>query len=242
MKFTEENIDRISESGYRFSLSYSMIILVFKSQTNEIHNGTGVFIQTKLGFAFATAGHVIQKYLEFGDLGRIQIGGNGYVLKSIPNESIKINKKNDFGLIFLPDEHFKKNKDWNILPIENISFNPPRVMDLVVFSGYPGTMRKKHNKLISQGKFSLIGTIESAEYDQFSIRVDKKKYDFDDMKDNLKNAGGLSGSPIFSLLYFQNWYERKPYLIGWLKEGKCWDDENQKYYATNMEALESLLK
>lgn len=241
MKLTKQLLESIMSDGIKFFSNYSVPVLVFDAVTREVHTATGVIIRKSAHYMLATAKHVLDGYLGLGADGRLQIGGDGYVLKNIDSERIKLSDKVDFGIVKLTNEDFRAI-NWNALDFEVIHFGPVRTMDLVAYTGFPGCWKNVlSHKELALGRFRCIGAIETVEADQFSMRVDDRRYDLEEGNlGELTEAGGISGAPVFSLFDFHKSRRRSPLLVGWIHEGMVWGDLAQKHYAVRASMVEPL--
>lgn len=242
MTLTKEMVERISETGVQHIKKYSLPLLVIDQKDRVFQTATGMVIQKGNLFFLTTAAHVIAAFMSKEIDGRLQIGGNGFVLKDISTQDVKLHKKYDFGVIQLPRKLVEFHK-WNPLDTNEISKKRPRELDLVAYTGYPGCLtRKISDKEISIPAFEAIGTVNTIEDDQFSILINERNYEHEGSRqEEMTDAGGLSGAPVFSLLDFWNYKKRDPLLIGWLYEGFVWDKFNQKHYSVHSSALFDLI-
>lgn len=240
MKLTEKILDEISEAGINYARQYTLPLLVFKKDKNEEpQTATGIILKTNKAFILTTAGHVLKSYIDSGENGRLQIGRNGIVLKNLLKESISILDTFDFGVVRLEDS-FVINNNFPFLSIDKLGKSAPKKLDLIAYVGFPGCWKTVHTeKLMSISRFECIGSIETIEYDQFSIRIDEVRYEEDgDFDKDMTDAGGLSGAPVFSLFDFWDSKRREPILIGWLYEGMAWGNLAQKHYAIHCNVLD----
>ena len=241
MKLTKRILNRIVNGGIATAEKYALPILVFDAGKETINSATGSIIRTAKGAVLATAGHVIDEFLRLGEAGRMQIGGSGYVLKNVAPGRIVMSKDVDFGLIRLTDDDVAKSR-WSALPASSLHFGGVRKMDLVAYVGFPGCWRKvEPAKTMVVGRLFCAGAIETVELDQFSIRIDERRYELEKgQMGPLEEAGGISGAPVFSLFDFNDSRVREPLLVGWIHEGMVWDDLAQKHYAVQASTVSSL--
>ncbi|MFH6786301.1 MULTISPECIES: hypothetical protein [Methylobacterium] len=241
MKLTKEGFERIATAGLETAQRYALPILVFDSAKQKVNTATGTIIRTAKGALMATAGHVIEEFVGLGDTGRMQIGGMGYVLKNISADRIKIARNVDFGVIHLTDDDALGAK-WSIFPDSNLHFDGVQQMDLVAYVGFPGCWKKIESaKTMVMGRLFCVGAIETIEQDQFSIRIDERRYDSEQgVAGPLDDLGGISGAPVFSLLDFRKSRMRAPLLVGWIHEGMAWEELNQKHYVVQASFVKSL--
>jgi len=238
LKLTDEKLNSIIDRGVEFGNKYTLPLIVFNVITKETKIATGIIIETDFGPAITTAGHVLEELQKYNKDGRLQIGAEGYVLKDININQIKISKKVDFGYILLTPKEVNINK-WNILPVTNISSDYPKKLDLVVYIGFPGNWKTiTSDNTMTLSSFATVGSIETIEDDQFSIRLDEKRYNMlGSKKLKVTDLRGISGSPVFSIFDFWNSKHREPLLIGWIYEGQVWNELTQKHYAIHSDVI-----
>lgn len=240
MKLTEKILEEISTAGINYARKHTLPLLVFeKNKTEEPQTATGIILKTDKGFILTTAGHVLKSFNEYSENARLQIGRSGIVLKNLSKETITILDTFDFGIIRLEDS-FVTNNNFPFLNIDNLGKSEPKKLDLVAYVGFPGCWKTVHSeKLMSITRFECIGSIETIEHDQFSVRIDEGRYEEDTKFDKeMTDAGGLSGAPVFSLFDFWDSKKREPILIGWLYEGMAWGNLAQKHYAIHCNVLD----
>ncbi|TGU71729.1 hypothetical protein E4633_15625 [Geomonas terrae] len=119
-----------------------------------------------------------------------------------------------------------------------------RELDLVVYAGYPGSL-KQHivPRLATLKAFTCVGAISTVEQDQFSVRISEAMWEQEgDVSDDFQ-PGGISGAPVFSLFDFwdRKVKRREPKLVGFIQEGMAWASLQQKHYAVHATVLTGML-
>jgi hypothetical protein len=118
--------------------------------------------------------------------------------------------------------------------------------ELIGLCGYPGaTKALVGDRVMTCKKYRLVGTVDTVEPDQFSIRTDGNRYEILNQSEDedCHPLGGISGAPVFSFVtgmpHMQR--RRRPALIGWVYEGHSWSHSEAKIYAVKAADLAGLL-
>lgn len=224
-------LDTLYERGIRFAQSYSLPLLVFKIGEENRELATGSFVRTGDGVFLTTAKHVIERLQELGGDGRLQIGGQAFVLPAPLPENVRHSQYLDLAMIEMDEVRIAENR-WNVLELTDISIKPVQQYDLVTYCGFPGDLKNFSGPEKSLRTFNFCGVVDTVEPDQFSMRVDKQRFDSDiDLDPPMFSLGGISGAPIFSVVDINDGRIRRPFLVGWIHEGIAWSELTQKHYA-----------
>jgi hypothetical protein len=230
--------NRVKAATLETANLYSLTLAVFDSVLREPELATGALVLTKGGPCLLTAGHVINRFLQLGSQGRLQIGREGHVFSRIPVERISIGRRIDIASIRLTLEEAKATE----LPILTWSDVRPDCVEegtLVAFVGYPGSWKRQQpTGSIGIGSYEFFGFVQTVELDQFSVRIDDrhdfalKTYAESRTFEGFSDLGGLSGAPIFQAA-------DRPKVVGIVSEGGLLSQREQKIYAVHVSALDS---
>lgn len=219
-------------TGIAFARHHALPLLLFETQTTDRELATGSIMQTPEGYALVTAKHVIQRLEEWGVQGRMQIGGEAFVIPTPPSIRIRKARSLDVGMIMLDREIVAMNA-WPVIGPDSLSNRPVRYGDLTAYIGFPGATKSfsPEGNFLSPLEFAAM--IETVEPDQFSMRLDPQRYETDMLLDQeMHHIGGISGAPIFKIIEIDGSRLRRPLLVGWAHEGTAWSQLEQKHYAT----------
>jgi hypothetical protein len=243
-KLTSAGLDKFMAKGMDFANSATFPIIVFHVKEREPQTATGTVIDQGGNYFLATAGHVIDGLQAHGEDGRIQIHTNGKVLGNLETRLTLRSKVIDIGAISLTKDEVE------ILGARPIALNeiprePLKINDLLAYSGYPGSLKKiKSRSNISLVRVSFIGSVDTIEPDQFSLRIDPDRYEGGVGAADLKDLGGISGAPVFRIFKFWENGTQKftPQLVGFIHEGMIWSNLEQKHFAIHGFAIVDLIK
>lgn len=243
-KLTSAALDKFMTQGMDFANSATFPIIVFHTKEREPQTATGTVIDQGGNYFLATAGHVIDGLQAHGEDGRIQIHKSGKVLKNIANRLILRSKVLDIGAISLTKDEVA-TLDARPIVLGEILQEPLKINDLLAYSGYPGSLKKiQSHSNISLVRVSFIGSVDTIEPDQFSLRIDPGRYEGGVEAANLEDLGGISGAPIFRIFKFWESGTQKftPQLVGFIHEGMIWSNLEQKHFAIHGFAIVDLIK
>jgi hypothetical protein len=229
--------NRVKATTLEAANLHSLTLAVFDSVLREPELATGALVFTEGGPCLLTARHVINRFLQLGNQGRLQIGRNGHVFSGIPSERISIGHRIDMASIRLTLKEAEATEQ-PMLTWSDVRLDCVEEGTLVAFVGYPGSWKRQQpTGSIGIGSYEFFGFVQTVELDQFSVRVDER-HDFA-LKTNLESRafegfsdlGGLSGAPIFQAA-------DRPKVIGIVSEGGLWSQREQKIYAVHVSALD----
>jgi len=232
-----EDWDRVKSTTLEAANRYSVTLSVFDSVGRQPELATGAIVRTKAGACLITARHVIDRFLQLGHHGRLQIGRDRYVLSDIPVGQVSVGRTVDIASIQLTLEQAKETSQ-AILSWSEVGVDLVEEGTLVAFVGYPGSWKRmKSDASIGIGSYEFFGFVQTVERDQFSVRVDERheisvrtspeSRSFQ----GFQEIGGLSGAPVFQAADL-------PKLIGIVHEGKAWSVEAQKIFALHIGFLD----
>src|SRR5215203_4391374 len=221
--------DRVKAATLEAANLYSLTLAVFDAVLREPELATGALVLTKGGPCLLTARHVINRFLQLGSQGRLQIGRDGYVFSSIPVERISLGRRIDIASIRLTIKEAEETGQ-PMLTWSDIRLDYVEEGTLVAFVGYPGSWKRQQpTGSIGIGSYEFFGFVQTVELDQFSVRVDEGQ-DFvfktnpeSRAFEGFSDLGGLSGAPIFQAA-------DRPKVIGIVSEGGLWSQREQKIY------------
>jgi hypothetical protein len=247
MAMSVERLEAILSASLPEIKRHSIPLLVFRTGGFEYQTATGTLVALNGGVALITAAHVLRHLLTLGVEGRLQIGGDRFVLRNVHERPINFGTRVDLASMFLTPSEVLGIR-WDVLHPARLARKDVLEFEYVVFMGFPGagkTLVSKHE--LALRSYECIAVVKSVEADQFSIRIDEKWYDYE--SGYLSNAeassyddcdlGGISGAPIFSLITGlpHLTVRRRPKLIGWVHEGFAWSNLESKIYAVKATAL-----
>lgn len=248
---TEEQYERIVAAGMIEVEKYSLPLIVFAAgaeQTGLCQFATGCLLAISHGVVLVTSGHVLQHFIEMDDDGRLQIGQDRFVVRRSDDRSISIGSKSDIGVLTLTEEE-RRRIGAPVLPRNQVITSDVRQFELVAFSGFPGALKHLTGPSELAGEIhQVIGPVEAVETDQFSMRTDADRYEFESLSsesDRKKHypLGGISGAPVFSMITGSPYFKarRRAAVVGWVHEGMSWDSATSKVYAVKAAALSEVL-
>lgn len=245
---TTDEFEAIVADGMSVVDQHSLILVLFVAGAEAFGNcqfGTGSLVRVPQGVALVTAGHVLEGFQEMGSQGRLQLGSNCYVIRPSAHRIIRISKKPDLGVLILSNQEVTELGAPVLEPDQVVGRQVSRY-ELIGFCGFPGATKELiGDRLMSCKKYRLVGTVDTVEPDQFSIRRDKERYEspWPWGDGDHYPLGGISGAPVFS--FVTGWphmqRRRRPALIGWVYEGHSWSSTEAKIYAVKAADLWTVL-
>jgi hypothetical protein len=246
---TEEEFGKIVREAMVVVEKYSIPLFLFQAGAESTGIGqiaTGCLLQTAHGVALITSGHVLRHYADMNEEGRLQLGKNRFVMRRIDPRSPSIGHS-EIGALWLTEEEVVRLAV-PVLPQDQVIMKPVRQFKLVAFSGYPGATKALEGRgIVSVSKHQMIGAVDTVEHDQFSIRTDESRYDWEPLAAGNDQEhyplGGISGSPVFSLVTGAPHLttRRRPAVVGWVHEALSWSRNESKIYAVHAAALSEVL-
>jgi hypothetical protein len=232
-----EHTGTFKQNAIQSAHRYSLILSVFEAVARVPEMASGILLNSPDGPVLITAGHVLQRFLDLGPNGRLQIGAHKFTVQGVPRELMKFSPNCDLAGLKLETEDLKSvGKD--SLPLAQIRYSSVEEGELVAFVGYPGYWKEPRGNQIGAGSYEFFGPVRTVEPHQFSILVDST-YEMRVATTRpgssvglTQSLGGLSGAPIFDS-------GEIPSLVGWIFEGNLWSPTDHKLYAIHANALTS---
>lgn len=245
---THEQFEAIVSEGMSVVEKYSLPLLLFKAgseSTGTFQFATGSLVRVSPRVALITSGHVLEAFFAMGSQGRLQLGADRFVLKPSTDRIVRISKKSDLAILMLTEEEVATLGE-AVLNCDQIVAREVRKFELIGFCGYPGATKALiGDGLITGKKYQLVGTVDTVEPDQFSIRTDGDRYEIPPAiaSEGHYPLGGISGAPVFSFVTGEPHMQRRrrPALIGWVYEGHAWSSSEAKIYVVKATNLAEIL-
>ena len=226
------------EWALKFVRHHKFIIDIFSSDYSSFNRATGSIVETGFGLALVTCRHVLEKYVELGERGRIQLGSSRMTVIMPSNDRIKLSDDCDLGLVILDQELVAEHKLPTIYG-GYLCLTSVVPGDFVAFAGYPSDLFvQTAPKVISVKSSGVFGVVRTVQDDQFSLLVNPDEYEGNIPASQPKfELGGISGAPVFRFMEAGSLGFTLPALVGWVHQGAALDKDNAKYYATHLKQV-----
>jgi hypothetical protein len=119
-----------------------------------------------------TAYYVLQRFIDLGPSGRLQIGTHRFTLQGIPPDQMLLSQRHDLVALALDNDDLSAiGKE--MLPATQIAYQRVVAGQLVAFVGFPGYWKEiRDGREVGLGSYEFFGPVRTIEPDQFSLLVE----------------------------------------------------------------------
>jgi hypothetical protein len=173
----------------------------------HLFNGTATLVELGSKKLAITCHHVLQKYVELRNAGRLALFQIGKAVLDPVSQLIASDSKTDLAIIGLSAEQIitlEKGSEARFLVPPRWPPNPVKEGDFVSLGGYPGSFRKVISwDTLDFTSYSVGATpVSTVSETSIGCRFERDRWVWTDKRPGLvdpKELGGLSGAPAFVL-------------------------------------------